>query len=409
MDFNKLTQKSQEALQAAQDKALQFGHQEVEAEHLLAALLEQKDGLVPRLLTRMHISCDAFQKALQAELEKRPAVSGPGFETGKIFISTRLNRLLLKAQQEAQHLKDDYVSVEHFLLALAGESEGRGPSRQLCQRFNLSREAILAALGEVRGHQRVTSQNPEETYEALARFGRDLVEEVKKGRLDPVIGRDDEIRRVIRILSRKTKNNPVLIGEPGVGKTAIVEGLAHRIVRGDVPEGLKDKAIFALDMGSLVAGAKYRGEFEERLKAVLNEIKQSAGRILLFIDELHTIVGAGRAEGSMDAGNMLKPLLARGELHCIGATTLDEYRQYIEKDAALERRFQPVLVEQPTVEDTISILRGLKERFEIHHGVRIQDNALVAAAVLSNRYISDRFLPDKANDLVDEACAINLT
>ena len=406
MDFNKLTQKSQEALQAAQDKALQFGHQEVEAEHLLAALLEQKDGLVPRLLTRMHISCDAFQKALQAELEKRPAVSGPGFETGKIFISTRLNRLLLKAQQEAQHLKDDYVSVEHFLLALVGESEGRGPSRQLCQRFNLSREAILAALGEVRGHQRVTSQNPEETYEALARFGRDLVEEVKKGRLDPVIGRDDEIRRVIRILSRKTKNNPVLIGEPGVGKTAIVEGLAHRIVRGDVPEGLKDKAIFALDMGSLVAGAKYRGEFEERLKAVLNEIKQSAGRILLFIDELHTIVGAGKAEGSMDAGNMLKPLLARGELHCIGATTLDEYRQYIEKDAALERRFQPVLVEQPTVEDTISILRGLKERFEIHHGVRIQDNALVAAAVLSNRYISDRFLPDKAIDLVDEACAM---
>ena len=377
----------------------------MDGEHLLAALLEQEGGLVPRLLQRMEVPVESLAAALRQELEKRPSVSGPGVEAGKIYVTQRFNRLLIKAEEEARRLKDDYVSVEHLLLALAEEGTGTAAGR-LFRQFNISRDRLLQALTAMRGHQRVTSAEPEGTYEALEKYGRDLVQEVRKGKLDPVIGRDAEIRRVIRILSRKTKNNPVLIGEPGVGKTAIVEGLAHRIVRGDVPEGLKDKTIFALDMGSLVAGAKYRGEFEERLKAVLNEIRESAGRILLFIDELHTIVGAGKAEGAIDAGNMLKPMLARGELHCIGATTLDEYRKYIEKDAALERRFQPVLVEQPTVEDTISILRGLKERFEVHHGVRIQDNALVAAATLSHRYISDRFLPDKAIDLVDEACAM---
>ena len=405
MDPNKLTQKTQEAIQAAQNMALRLGHIEVDGEHLLAALLEQEGGLVPRLLQRMEVPVESLAAALRQELEKRPSVSGPGVEAGKIYVTQRFNRLLLKAEEEARRLKDEYVSVEHLLLALAEEGTGTAAGR-LFRQFNISRDRLLQALTAIRGHQRVTSAEPEATYEALEKYGRDLVQEVRKGKLDPVIGRDAEIRRVIRILSRKTKNNPVLIGEPGVGKTAIVEGLAHRIVRGDVPEGLKDKTIFALDMGSLVAGAKYRGEFEERLKAVLNEIRESAGRILLFIDELHTIVGAGKAEGAIDAGNMLKPMLARGELHCIGATTLDEYRKYIEKDAALERRFQPVLVEQPTVEDTISILRGLKERFEVHHGVRIQDNALVAAATLSHRYISDRFLPDKAIDLVDEACAM---
>ncbi len=405
MDINKMTQKSQEALQAAQTLALRLGHVEVDGEHLLAALLEQEGGLVPRLLQRMEVPVENFAASLRHELEKRPSVSGPGTEAGKIYVTQRFNKLLIRAEEEAKRLKDDYVSVEHLLLALVEEG-GATAAGKLFRQFKITRDRLLQALTAVRGHQRVTSPEPEATYEALEKYGRDLVQEVRKGRLDPVIGRDGEIRRVIRILSRKTKNNPVLIGEPGVGKTAIVEGLAHRIVRGDVPEGLKEKTIFALDMGALVAGAKYRGEFEERLKAVLNEIRQSEGRILLFIDELHTIVGAGKAEGSMDAGNMLKPMLARGELHCIGATTLDEYRKYIEKDAALERRFQPVLVEQPTPEDTISILRGLKERFEVHHGVRIQDNALVAATTLSHRYISDRFLPDKAIDLVDEACAM---
>ncbi len=405
MDIQKFTVKSQEALQEAQTKAVRYNHLEVDGEHLLLALLEQSEGLVPRLLMRMEVPLDQVKARLEQELDRRPRVSGPGAEPGKVYLTQRLSRLLVRAQDEARRLKDEYVSVEHILLAMAEEGDSTAAGKIL-KDFGLSRDALLRVLSEVRGHQRVTSATPEETYEALQKYGRDLVAEAGANRLDPVIGRDSEIRRVIRILSRKTKNNPVLIGEAGVGKTAIVEGLAHRIVRGDVPEGLKNKSIFALDMGALVAGAKYRGEFEERLKAVLQEIKESEGRILLFIDELHTIVGAGKAEGAMDAGNMLKPMLARGELHCIGATTLDEYRKYIEKDAALERRFQPVMVDPPTVEDTVSILRGLKERFEVHHGVKIQDNALVAAAVLSNRYITDRFLPDKAIDLVDEACAM---
>ncbi len=405
MDINKFTLKSQEAIQAAETKATRFGHMEVDGEHLLLALVEQPDGLTGKLLQRMEIPVDQVRRRIEEELARRPRVSGPGVERGKIYISQRLNKLLNNAQDEAQRLKDEYVSAEHILLAFLQEGTSTSAGRIL-QEFGINRDALLQTLTSIRGSHRVTSASPEGTYEALLKYGRDLVEEARSGKLDPVIGRDSEIRRVIRILSRKTKNNPVLIGEPGVGKTAIVEGLAHRIVRGDVPEGLRDKTIFSLDMGSLVAGAKFRGEFEERLKAVLLEVKEGQGRILLFIDELHTIVGAGRAEGSIDAGNMLKPMLARGELHCIGATTLDEYRKNIEKDAALERRFQPVVVEQPTVEDTISILRGLKERFEVHHGVKIQDSALVAAAVLSNRYISDRFLPDKAIDLVDEACAM---
>ncbi len=405
MNLNKLTQKSQEALSAAQNLAVTMGHTEVDGEHLLVALLKQEGGLVPRLLDRMNISAGALASAVEQNLSRRTRVTGPGREPGKIYISERLSKLLVQAEEHASRMKDEYVSVEHLFYCLLSEGESTEAGRELA-RFGITADAFLKTLQEVRGSQRVQSADPESTYEALDKYARDLVKMARADKMDPVIGRDEEIRRVIRVLSRKTKNNPVLIGEPGVGKTAIVEGLAQRIVRGDVPEGLKDRSIYALDMGALLAGAKFRGEFEERLKAVLNEVKESEGRILIFIDELHTIVGAGKAEGAIDAGNMLKPMLARGELHCIGATTLDEYRKHIEKDAALERRFQPVLVDQPTVEDSISILRGLRERFEVHHGVRIQDNALVAAAVLSNRYISDRFLPDKAIDLVDEACAL---
>ncbi len=404
MDFAKLTQMSRQAVTEAQNIARRHGNNEVDTWHLFAALLGQESGIVPGLLDKLNIGPGAMQLAVERELERLPKVSG-AVDTSKVYVTQAVNESLTRAEEEAGKLKDEFVSVEHLFLGLLDVAKPES-LKKLFKSFGLERARVLAALKEVRGSQRVTTDNPEATYQALEKYGVDLVAHARKGKMDPVIGRDDEIRRTIRILSRKTKNNPVLIGEPGVGKTAIVEGLAQRILRGDVPEGLKDKTIFSLDMGALVAGAKYRGEFEERLKAVLHEIKQSEGRIILFIDELHLIVGAGKTDGAMDAGNLLKPMLARGELHCIGATTLDEYRKHIEKDAALERRFQPVLVDQPTVEDAISILRGLKERFELHHGVRIQDNALVSAVVLSNRYISDRFLPDKAIDLVDEACAM---
>ncbi|MGE5763993.1 MAG: ATP-dependent chaperone ClpB [Mycobacterium leprae] len=400
-----MTQKSQEALHDAQTKALRFGHTEVDGEHLLLALVDQPEGIVPRLLIGTGADPDRIREQLEAELQRRPKVTGPGAAPGQVYITQRLSRLFDVADREAKRLKDEYVSVEHLVVALVEEGSETAAGRILREE-GITRDKFLQALTSIRGNQRVTSAMPEVAYEALEKYGRDLVADARADKLDPVIGRDSEIRRVIQILSRKTKNNPVLIGDPGVGKTAIVEGLAQRIVRGDIPEGLRDKTIFALDMGSLVAGAKYRGEFEERLKAVLTEVRAAEGRILLFVDELHNVVGAGAAEGAMDAGNMLKPMLARGELHMIGATTVDEYRKHIEKDAALERRFQPVLVDEPSEEDAISILRGLRERLEVFHGVKIQDSALVAAVVLSHRYISDRFLPDKAIDLVDEACAM---
>ena len=404
MNLNQFTQKSLEAVQSAQTIAQEYGNQQIEQAHLLYALLKQENGLIPQLLGNMGLTVPSFEAAVRAEVEKLPRVSVGGREAGKIYIAPDVDKALSAAESIAGSMKDEYVSVEHLFLALLDTANSS--LKDLYRTYNITREGVLKALTAVRGNQRVTSDNPEETYDALKKYGSDLVERARQNKLDPVIGRDDEIRNVIRILSRKSKNNPVLIGEPGVGKTAIAEGLAQRIVKGDVPASLKDKTIFALDMGSLVAGAKYRGEFEERLKAVLSEVRKSEGRILLFIDELHTIVGAGKTEGAMDAGNLLKPMLARGELHCIGATTLNEYRQYIEKDAALERRFQPVMVSEPTVEDTVAILRGLKERYEVFHGVKITDGAIIAAATLSNRYITDRFLPDKAIDLVDEACAM---
>ena len=405
MDINRFTEKSREALTTAQGLAAQYGHQEVDAEHLALALVNQEDGFVPRVLERVGVAPKALVTALEAVLKKRPSVRGPGAEMGTITISQRVAKAIANAEALAKRLRDEYVSVEHIFAELLREPASTGLG-QVAADAGLSADKFTETMMAVRGPHRVTSANPEESYEALSKYGRNLVEAASKGKLDPVIGRDAEIRRVIRILSRRTKNNPVLIGEAGVGKTAIAEGLAYRIVKGDVPEGLKNKTIFALDMGALIAGAKYRGEFEERLKAVLSEVQKSEGQIILVIDELHTIVGAGKTDGAMDAGNLLKPLLARGELHCIGATTLDEYRKYIEKDPALERRFQTVLVEEPSVEDTISILRGLKERFEVHHGVRISDSSIVEAVVLSNRYITDRQLPDKAIDLIDEAAAM---
>ena len=404
MDLNTFTQMSRQAVTDAQAIARRLNHHELDTWHLLSALLAQESGLVPGLVDKLGLTASALALAVDRELERIPKVTG-SVDASKVYVTQAVNDVFTRAEAEAKSLKDEFISVEHLFLGLLEVAKPES-LKKLFKSFTLERAKVLKVLQEIRGNQRVTTDNPEATYAALEKYGIDLVAQARKGKMDPVIGRDEEIRRTIRILSRKTKNNPVLIGEPGVGKTAIVEGLAQRILRGDVPEGLKDKTIFSLDMGSLVAGAKYRGEFEERLKAVLNEVKQAEGRIILFIDELHTIVGAGKTEGAMDAGNLLKPMLARGELHCIGATTLDEYRQHIEKDAALERRFQPVVVNQPTVEDALSILRGIKERFELHHGVRIQDNALVAAVTLSNRYITDRFLPDKAIDLMDEACAM---
>ena len=404
MDLNTFTQMSRQAVTDAQAIARRLNHHELDTWHLLSALLAQESGLVPGLVDKLGLTASALALAVDRELERIPKVTG-SVDASKVYVTQAVNDVFTRAEAEAKSLKDEFISVEHLFLGLLEVAKPES-LKKLFKSFTLERAKVLKVLQEIRGNQRVTTDNPEATYAALEKYGIDLVAQARKGKMDPVIGRDEEIRRTIRILSRKTKNNPVLIGEPGVGKTAIVEGLAQRILRGDVPEGLKDKTIFSLDMGSLVAGAKYRGEFEERLKAVLNEVKQAEGRIILFIDELHTIVGAGKPEGAMDAGNLLKPMLARGELHCSGATTLDEYRQHIEKDAALERRFQPVVVNQPTVEDALSILRGIKERFELHHGVRIQDNALVAAVTLSNRYITDRFLPDKAIDLMDEACAM---
>ncbi|MCE9567106.1 MAG: ATP-dependent chaperone ClpB [Planctomycetes bacterium] len=398
MDLGRFTEKARDAIAGSQKLAARLNHQQIDVEHVLMSLLDQEKGLAPAILQKAGLSVDALTVKLQRELDKLPRVTGDAEQRP----TTRFIKLIDGAEGEAKKLKDEYVSVEHILLAATDDT---GPAGKALKEFGVTRERLLSALKEVRGSQRVTTQNPEETYQSLEKYGRDLTQLAQRGKLDPVIGRDEEIRRVVQVLSRRTKNNPVLIGEPGVGKTAVVEGLAQRIVRGDVPEGLKEKKIVALDMGALIAGAKYRGEFEERLKAVLKEVTESSGQIILFIDEMHTIVGAGKAEGAMDAGNLLKPMLARGELHCIGATTLDEYRTHVEKDAALERRFQPVFVDQPTVEDTISILRGLKERYETHHGVRIKDSALVASAVLSNRYITDRFLPDKAIDLMDEAAA----
>ncbi len=404
MDFAKLTTMSRQAVTDAQSLARRLQHSEVDSWHLLSSLLSQEGGIVPGLIEKLNLQVSALQLSVNRELERLPKVSG-SIDASKIYVTQIVNEVLTRAEDEASQLKDEFVSVEHLFLGLLEVAKPEG-LKKLFRSFGLDRAAVLKALKELRGSQRVTTENPEATYDALGKYGIDLVAQARKGKLDPVIGRDEEIRRAIRILSRKTKNNPVLIGEPGVGKTAIVEGLAQRILRGDVPEGLKDRTLFSLDMGALIAGAKYRGEFEERLKAVLQEVRQSEGRVILFIDELHNIVGAGKTEGAMDAGNLLKPMLARGELHCIGATTLDEYRKHIEKDAALERRFQPILVDQPSVEDAVSILRGLKERYELHHGVAIQDAALVSAVTLSHRYISDRFLPDKAIDLVDEACAL---